>query len=433
MPSLAAIPWKTHKHQRVASQLDRLRADGRIGDGRVLPPERELSELCGVSRPTLRQVMQTLEAHGRVKSHARRGRVLVADPIDQEATPRSLSQMIALVTDDKQENLSGGGAPRGYSAQLTSAVTEAAVAAGYDLLVLRLSSAESTLPAVAREGVSGVVVATSLKARDTTEKSVVARAHELGVPVVAYGFRDDSVADSSGSKLGDIVASDHRAGGYLMTRWLIEQRGCRRPVPYLRVKSSIREAERFPTWWQQRIAGYRQAMDESGLEPFAPLEVDAVFRDEAMDLSAREADARYLAGYLAPLLHLPDRPDAIVCASDYCAAVASEAVDYALDPSSPRPVVTGYDNTWAHLRKLGLIHRPPAATADKDFDAIGQALVQRLHAQLNGEEARGPQLITPRLVTFADGEPHAEHQSLSNERVWSNDGPAVSPTLQSPA
>ncbi|MEM7808821.1 MAG: hypothetical protein AAF561_11990, partial [Planctomycetota bacterium] len=76
------------------------------------------------------------------------------------------------------------------------------------------------------------------------------------------------------------------------------------------------------------------------------------------------------------------------------------------------PVVTGYDNTWAHLRKLGLIHRPPAATADKDFDAIGQALVQRLHAQLNGEDADGPQLITPRLVTFDDVGPRLESDGL---------------------
>lgn len=86
----------------------------------MLPPEREPSAFCGVSRPTLRQVMQTLEAHGRVKSYARRGRVLVSDPDGRQASDRSLSHMLVLVTDMTSQPSADldQSAPIGYSEQL---------------------------------------------------------------------------------------------------------------------------------------------------------------------------------------------------------------------------------------------------------------------------------------------------------------------------
>lgn len=403
MSNLAAIPWNTRTHQRVASRLDTLRANGKITDGHVLPPERELSALCGVSRPTLRQVMQTLEAHGRVKSHARRGRVLVGEPDGRQASDRSLSHMLVLVTDAKGHSPDGSKpAPRGYALQMVAAVTEAAIAAGFELIVLRLDSAGSSLPALVREGVAGVVMATTLQ-RGETEHAVAAEARRLGVPVAAYGFRlDRPEADTDASATTgdewDVVSSDHHAGGYLITKWLIEEKGCRRPVPYLRVKSYITEAGELPTWWRQRIAGYRRAMDEAGLEPADPMHVEAVWGDQALTPAARERDARYAAGHLAPLLHANDQPDAFVAASDYCASVVEGGLDHALPPGRPRPIVTGYDNTWATLRRMGLIARPPAVTADKNLDAIGAALVRRVRARLDGGPFEPPELITPRIL-----------------------------------
>ncbi|MEM7775730.1 MAG: FCD domain-containing protein [Pseudomonadota bacterium] len=61
--------------------LQRLRAwlsDARIRSGGRLPPERQLSEVLGISRAELRKALTVLEAEGVVQRHIGRGTFLVA-------------------------------------------------------------------------------------------------------------------------------------------------------------------------------------------------------------------------------------------------------------------------------------------------------------------------------------------------------------------
>jgi DNA-binding LacI/PurR family transcriptional regulator len=398
---IASIPWTTRTHRRVALKLDDLRSAGHITDGQVLPSERELSELCGVSRPTLRQVMTQLEAHGLVRSMARRGRVLVPEPgEDQDAAGRSLSQMIVLVTDvtRPKQVAAAQPAPTGYTEQLMASVNRAAVAGNFDLIVLRLESAVTSLPALVREGIAGVVIASTLQSRGAREERIAQAAIDLGVPVAVYGY--PPVDADAQPRPWDTVSSDHRRGGRLTTDWLLAHHGCRRPLPYRRVKRAGQTDGQTPRWWQIRLEGYRDAMQAQGLDPLDPLEIDAVWGDEAHGRQGLERDARYLAGFLAPILHAEDAPDGIVAASDYCAAVARLALDYALPPGHTPPPVTGYDNAWSHLRSLDLTDTPPVVTVDKDFNAVGKALVETLHDRLTGQADRAPQhhAVPPVLV-----------------------------------
>src|ERR1700712_2146403 len=48
----------------IASQLRRQIVDGRLDPGDVLPPENQLAERFGVSRPTLREALRILETQG---------------------------------------------------------------------------------------------------------------------------------------------------------------------------------------------------------------------------------------------------------------------------------------------------------------------------------------------------------------------------------
>ena len=62
---------------------DRLRNDlleGRWAPGETLPPERRLAEELGVSRPTLRGALATLDAEGLVRSRQGSG-VVALDPL----------------------------------------------------------------------------------------------------------------------------------------------------------------------------------------------------------------------------------------------------------------------------------------------------------------------------------------------------------------
>lgn len=113
-----------------------------------------------------------------------------------------------------------------------------------------------------------------------------------------------------------------------------------------------------------------------------------------------ERDAHYLAWFLAPVMNADDPPDAIVTASDYCAAVARKALGYALPAGRPLPPVTGYDNTWVHLHTLNLTECPPAVTVDKDFQAVGKALVHSLRDRPHGrkESAADHHTVVPKLI-----------------------------------
>lgn len=149
----------------------------------------------------------------------------------------------------------------------------------FDLIVLRLDTAATSLPALAREGVAGVNIASMLQSRGEREYAVARLAASLGMPVSLYGYPPEGTdREVSG---WDTVRSDHRGGGRLVTEWVLRDKGCRRPLPYRRVKSVAQSNGQPPIWWQLRLAGYRDAMTDHGLSPLDPLEIDAVWGDEA--------------------------------------------------------------------------------------------------------------------------------------------------------
>src|SRR5215472_7877037 len=53
-------------HEEIASRLGRLIADRDLREGDRMPSERELAVELGVSRPSVREAVRTLEARGRV-------------------------------------------------------------------------------------------------------------------------------------------------------------------------------------------------------------------------------------------------------------------------------------------------------------------------------------------------------------------------------
>jgi GntR family transcriptional regulator len=69
------------KYARIVDQIERAIADGSLGPGDRLPPERELAAEHGVSRMTVRQALQTLESRGLLRrAIGRSGGSFVARP-----------------------------------------------------------------------------------------------------------------------------------------------------------------------------------------------------------------------------------------------------------------------------------------------------------------------------------------------------------------
>ncbi len=78
---------KTKVYADIAAQIHRLIAEGRLGPGDRLPPERELAEVFGVSRTSVRDAIRVLEVRGLVEPRHGEGTVVKAVSIDAIVAP----------------------------------------------------------------------------------------------------------------------------------------------------------------------------------------------------------------------------------------------------------------------------------------------------------------------------------------------------------
>jgi GntR family transcriptional regulator, transcriptional repressor for pyruvate dehydrogenase complex len=78
---------KTKVYAEVAGQIHRLIAEGRLKPGDKLPPERELAEVFGVSRTSVRDAIRVLDVQGLVEPRHGEGTVVRQIPIDVIINP----------------------------------------------------------------------------------------------------------------------------------------------------------------------------------------------------------------------------------------------------------------------------------------------------------------------------------------------------------
>lgn len=93
---------ETRLYQSVVNKLEQLIAEGEYPPGGRLPPERELAERFGVSRPTVREAIIALEARNRVRVKTGSGVYLLdsksgGNGIDPSITPFELTEVRALI------------------------------------------------------------------------------------------------------------------------------------------------------------------------------------------------------------------------------------------------------------------------------------------------------------------------------------------------
>lgn len=78
---------RTKVYAEVASQISRLIEAGRLKPGDRLPPERDLAEMFGVSRTSVRDAIRVLEMRGLVEPRHGEGTLVRQVPIDAIVTP----------------------------------------------------------------------------------------------------------------------------------------------------------------------------------------------------------------------------------------------------------------------------------------------------------------------------------------------------------
>jgi len=141
-----------------------------------------------------------------------------------------------------------------------------------------------------------------------------------------------------------------------------------------------------------RIAAFRHETDRLGL----------ALSDEYI----REGDFSSASGYreTCSLLALPERPTAIVAASDLMALAALQAIrDVGLEPATDVAIV-GFDD----LEAAALAH-PPLTTIRQDRQELGTVAAERAIELIEDPEANPPATVLPvELVVRASSAPSPE-------------------------
>jgi DNA-binding LacI/PurR family transcriptional regulator len=374
---------------RVVRELRRLISQGAVSARDPLPSERKLGEQFGVGRNVVRRALKQLSDEGLLLRDG--PRALVVAPGAAPAGSPWLSQAIAYLDPLYHDR---GRDPQNeyWTNYVTMGVGQAIRGAGRHGIGLNPFELKADdVRRLAADGPLGVLVPEVFVGGDETLRLVRMLA-DAGVRVVVYGGQPE--LDGF-----DRVASDHAAGEYELTRWLIAQ-GRTRVAPVFPMPAS-------GYWFAHRLAGYERAMREAGLEPRKPILTVAVPKLEYVMQHGQEPSevfagtARHVAGYLIEHFASPaSAPDAFVCGSDRDTFALAAACRLFGKVPGRDVLIAGYDNYFDHCGERRFEPQVPAATMDKQNDLMGREMVRLLLDRAGGKLPPGPQLraVPPRLV-----------------------------------
>ena len=379
---------------RVVRGLQRWIAEDGLADGQSLPSERMLAERFNVARGTVRVALDQLERDGVIAGReARRRRVVnkVAHRPDSV-----MADTIAMVTTIPVQPVDAG-VPTGWERYIDLGALDTIRDEGMHALTLlpgRLDD-EKRLRRLLNDPPKGVLF-TRRALEDKAGRSLLGALQHMGVRIVVYG-------DSKELAGFDRVASDHAAGAYQLTQWLLAQ-GRRRilrlwPFP----------SQRFG-WLDDRDQGYERAMREAGLEPLPALCVGEMLVADGTNLEINrrmladetnfEINRRMLAGFLLDQFKGEAGADALMVVSDAMVYAVGGACRLLGKEPGRDVLIAGYDNYYAGASDSLWEKTPPAATIDKRNWDMGREMVKLLMERLAGKLSSEPErrLVEPKLV-----------------------------------
>ena len=354
--------------------------DGTLAHGQPLPAERELASHLKVNRTTLRAALLTLNEEGLLRSDGGRSRI-VHSPKDQDGG--ALEHTIAVLAPDegKLTSLHQGS---GWAEQITQGALARLKTEGLHTLVLNPDRIEERdMARILASQPFGVII-TEVFFDQEHLKKILNWLESACVPCTIFGEGPAFAAH-------DRVVSDHEAGAYAATRWLLDQ-GRTRILP-------LWPAPANSYWLAARRAGYERALEERSLEPLSSV-VAPLDAEEFSNYQNAEDKARQLCGYLVEHLTAPQPIDAMLLASDGLVRITQMALQlFNLQPGKD-VLLAGYDNFWAEIQDTPYDPSVPQVTVDKDNWNIGQALVELLIDRVEGRLPDVPQQrsIAPQLV-----------------------------------
>jgi DNA-binding LacI/PurR family transcriptional regulator/DNA-binding transcriptional regulator YhcF (GntR family) len=350
--------------------------EGRFPGGARLPAEQSIAEELGVSRGTVRGALDKLEAEGLVVGTKGRGRSVVPGA----APSRSLmSQTVALLTcipaayDQFRRT--------GYMEAVDVGAADRIAGAGLHSMTLHPNGMDDEgVARVLSDPPLGIAVVHAV-GENAWGQPILKKLSDRGVRLVVNG----DAPELSGY---DRVVSDHEAGSYELTRWLLSKgkRGILRTWT----------ASPDDYWIKGRDAGYERAMREASVDPLPPLYVRGLGSMEFDVAEDFEVQVRLFAGYLVQRLAEVDAIMAVTDCEVYPIAAACRMLG-----KKPNKDVTlvGYDSWTGECPGRAFEKAGPCATVDKLNDTIGKMMVELLLDRVNGRLPPEPQrlVLAPEL------------------------------------
>jgi DNA-binding LacI/PurR family transcriptional regulator len=355
----------------------------------MLPSRRDLATTFGVDFNTIQRALSPLVNDGTLRADAGRGTFVaerdacesgVARRSPQAGSSQLINRTVAIVSGTPAQSFNPS-AP--WSNTLTSSSFDEICDQGYHALAIHPSQVTgSVLDNLIAERVCGVIIPESVGIDNRVAWASCLKS--AGTPVVVVGC-NPRLSDF------DRVYSDHEAGSYELTKWIIEQEH-RRIAPFWPYPGT-------QDFLALRYQGYERAMIEAGLTPRKPIMWSwhniAPIGEEGFN-----AVSRLAAGYLAPHLIGPEAPDALLVASDGETWYATEACRLLDRRVHDDILITGYDNYWRDAKERAFETNIPAATVDKLDARIGAEAVRLLMDRIVGRLKDSPQcrIIEPKLI-----------------------------------
>ncbi|RSK34578.1 LacI family DNA-binding transcriptional regulator [Hymenobacter metallilatus] len=243
-------------------------------------------------------------------------------------------------------------------------IETAASKAGYNVIICQshedAAQERRNIEALLSAQVAGIMVSLS---RTTTSYRHFEKVQSRGLPLV---FFDRSM---EGEDVNAVVLDDQE-GALISTRHLVAQ-GCRR-IAHLAGPQHL-------TIYKNRYRGYLEGLREAGL----PVEEELIVFTDMTQPEGAEAMRTWLA--------LPNPPDAVFSAGDYCALGAMQEAQRQGVQVPADVAITGFSN-----EAFTVITEPTITTIDQRCEEMGQATVRLL---LELIEAHGT-AFTPRQIVL---------------------------------
>ena len=381
---------------RVVRHLKEWMEDGRLIAGTRLPPEMQLAGKLNVSRTTIRLALAALNSEGLIASENRQW------VVKQTVSPSKglLTDCIALIIDppdisvDPLNDLHTVGHEHFTHLGAISAIRRA----GYDAFIIHPERLKGDLiQRMIAQRPKGAIILSGV-AQDSSGRHIGRALHEGNIPFVVYG---DLNRASEMEELAtvDTVISDHEAGAYALTKWLISQ-GRKRILRFWEIPWA--SGKNKADWLARRNRGYERAMREAGLEPLPALETyEPLYPIVGLSEQEFQFHTRVMAGYLVEYLQGAQPVDAIMAIWDGLVGQVSAALRVHGKEPNQDVLIVGYDNVWEDLHEVQRWEPlGPAATIDKRNTMIGYHLMSLLQERIDGKlfDKAEQRVVKPHLV-----------------------------------